>query len=57
MRVTAQRLVQAGNGVYLLHYFNQTHTFVAARRGMRKEFPTWLQTVHDAIGWISQQPS
>ncbi len=56
MRVAAQRLVQAGNRVYLLHYFNETHTFVAAPWTMRKDFMTWLQTAHDAIDWIAQQP-
>lgn len=56
MREAAQRLVKAGNRVYLLHYFNQTHTFVAAPWTMRHDFTTWRQTVHDAIDWIAQQP-
>jgi dienelactone hydrolase len=56
MRDAAQRLVKAGNRVYLVHYFNQTHTFVAAPWTMRHDFITWRQTVHDAIDWIGQQP-
>jgi dienelactone hydrolase len=56
MRDAAQRLVAAGNRVYLVHYFNQTHTFVAAPWTMRHDFTTWRQTVHDSIDWVAQQP-
>lgn len=56
MREAAQRLVRAGNSVYLLHYFNQTHTFVAPPWTMRKDFGRWEETVRDAIAWIHQQP-
>lgn len=56
MRDAAQRLVTAGNEVYLLHYFNQTHTFVAPPWTMRKDFAKWAQTVRDAIDWVDRQP-
>lgn len=56
MRVAAQRLVLAGNRVYLLHYFDQTGTFVATIATMRKEFANWLETVRESIVWIEKQP-
>jgi carboxymethylenebutenolidase len=56
MREAAQRLVKAGNKVYLVHYFNETHTLVAPPWMLRKDFMIWLKTVRIAIDWIAQQP-
>jgi hypothetical protein len=51
MRVTAQRLVSAGNIVYLLHYLDETGAFVAGPWSVRKDFDEWVETVRDAIAW------
>jgi dienelactone hydrolase len=57
MRETAQRLVGAGNIVYLLHYLDETKEFVAEPWSIRKDFDEWVETVRDAIAWIEKQPS
>jgi dienelactone hydrolase len=57
MRVTAQRLVQAGNIVYLLHYFDETGAFMTTRSSIPKHFDEWVETVRYAIAWIQKQPS
>jgi len=49
MRRVARRLAEAGNTVYLVHYFNRTGTIVAMDAGMQKNFPAWLVTVRDCI--------
>ena len=56
MRVTAQRLVSAGNKVYLLHYLDETRAFVAEPWSIRKDFDEWVETVRDAIAWVQKQP-
>jgi dienelactone hydrolase len=56
MRVTAQRLVNAGNIVYLLHYLDETRAFVAEPWIIRKDFDEWVETVRYAIAWIQKQP-
>ena len=49
MRRVARQLAEAGNTVYLVHYFNRTGTIVALDAGMQKNFPAWLATVRDCI--------
>lgn len=49
MRRVAHQLAEAGNTVYLVHYFNRTGTLVALDAGMQKNFPAWLATVRDSI--------
>ncbi len=57
MRVTAQRLVQAGYNVYLLHYFDETGAFMTTRSSIPKHFDDWVETVRYAIDWIHKQPA
>jgi dienelactone hydrolase len=49
MRRVARQLAEAGNTVYLVHYFNRTGTIVAMDASMQKNFPAWLATVRDSI--------
>ncbi len=39
MRRVARRLAEAGNTIYLVHYFNRTGTIVALDAGHAKELP------------------
>ncbi len=48
MRRVARRLAEAGNAVYLVHYFNRTGTIFGRDAGMQKNFPVWLETIRDA---------
>jgi carboxymethylenebutenolidase len=54
MRRVAGQLAEAGNTVYLVHYFNRTGTIVAMDAGMQKNFPAWLATVRDCIKFAEQ---
>jgi len=54
MRRVARQLAEAGNTVYLVHYFNRTGTIVALDAGMQKNFPAWLATVRDCIKFAQQ---
>jgi dienelactone hydrolase len=54
MRRVARQLAEAGNTVYLVHYFNRTGTIVALDAGMQKNFPVWLATVRDCIKFAQQ---
>jgi carboxymethylenebutenolidase len=49
MRRVVRQLAEAGNTVYLVHYFTRTGTIVALDAGMPKNFPTWIETVRDSI--------
>lgn len=55
MRRMARRLAEAGNTVYLVHYFNRTGTIVALDAGMQKNFPAWLETVRDSVQFAQQE--
>lgn len=55
IEIVAQRLVRAGNRVYLVHYFNQTGTLAAPRPTIQKDFTTWLQTVRESIAWVEKR--
>jgi dienelactone hydrolase len=54
MRRVARQMAEAGNTVYLVHYFNRTGTIVALDAGMQKNFPAWLATVRDCIKFAQQ---
>lgn len=54
MRRVARQLAEAGNTVYLVHYFNRTGTIVAMDAGMQKNFPAWLATVRDCIRFAQE---
>ena len=54
MRRVARQLAEAGNTVYLVHYFNRTGTLVALASGMQRNFPAWLATVRDSIKFAQQ---
>jgi carboxymethylenebutenolidase len=49
MRRVARHLTEAGNTVYLVHYFNRTGTVFGFDSGMQKNFAVWLATVRDCI--------
>ncbi|HEY2614482.1 MAG TPA: dienelactone hydrolase family protein [Chthoniobacterales bacterium] len=55
MRRVSRRLAEAGNTVYLVHYFNRTGTIVGLARGMQKNFETWLETVRDCIVSVQKE--
>lgn len=54
MRRVARQLAEAGNTVYLVHYFNRTGTFFGFDSGMQKNFAVWLTTVRDCIEFAQQ---
>ena len=49
MRRMALRLAEAGNSVYLVHYFNRTGTLFGLDAGMQKNFSVWLETIRDCV--------
>ena len=55
MRRVARQLAEAGNTVYLVHYFNRTGTIVALDAGMQKNFPAWLETIRDSVQFAQQE--
>jgi dienelactone hydrolase len=54
MRRVARQLAEAGNTVFLVHYFNRTGTIFGFDAGMQKNFPAWLETVRDSIKFVQQ---
>jgi dienelactone hydrolase len=54
MRRVAHQLAEAGNTVYLVHYFNRTGTVFGLDAGMQKNFSAWLATVRDCIRFAQQ---
>jgi dienelactone hydrolase len=51
MKRVARALADAGDTVYLLHYYNRTGTIVALDSTMQRYFEEWLVTVRDGIAW------
>jgi dienelactone hydrolase len=49
MRRMARALADAGNAVYLIHYFNRTGTLFGRDANIQKNFESWLGTVRDSI--------
>jgi dienelactone hydrolase len=54
MRRVARQLAEAGNTVYLVHYFNRTGTIFGFDSGMQRNFASWLATVRDCIRFAQQ---
>ena len=54
MRRVARDFAEAGNAVYLLHYFERTGTLFARDATMQKNFDLWLETVRAAIPAIQK---
>lgn len=52
----ARLLASNGFAVFLLHYFERTGTVWADRITVRKDFPTWIATIQDAISHVAQKP-
>jgi carboxymethylenebutenolidase len=52
MRRMAGALNNAGDTVYLLHYYNRTGTIVARDSAMERHFKDWAETVRDGIVWV-----
>ena len=52
MRRMARTLTEAGDMVYLLHYYNRTGTIVARDSRIERHFKKWAETVRDGIGWV-----
>jgi dienelactone hydrolase len=52
LKRVARALADAGDTVYLLHYYNRTGSIVAVDSTMRKHFGEWLATLRDGIAWV-----
>jgi dienelactone hydrolase len=52
MKRVARALADAGDTVYLLHYYNRTGTIVALDSTMRAHFGEWLATLREGIAWV-----
>jgi dienelactone hydrolase len=52
MRRVARALADAGDTVYLVHYYNRTGTLVALDSTMQAHFDEWLATLRDGIAWV-----
>lgn len=52
MKRVARALAEAGDTVYLLHYYNRTGTIVALDSTMRRHWSEWLATLRDGIVWV-----
>lgn len=52
MRRVARYLAEAGNAVYVVHYFEATGTLFARDAVMQENFGTWLQTVRDSVAAV-----
>jgi carboxymethylenebutenolidase len=50
-------VVRMGFAVYLPHYFERTGTVRSDPQTSRRNFTAWMQTVADAVGFASIQPS
>jgi carboxymethylenebutenolidase len=52
----AGTLAAEGFAVYLLHYFDRTGTESADKPTILRNFPTWMKTLWDAVGFVETQP-
>lgn len=55
MKRVARALAEAGDTVYLLHYYNRTCSIVALDSTMRKHWAEWLAALRDGIAWVHQR--
>lgn len=52
----ASVLASHGLAVYVLHYFDRTGTQSADLQTMKRNFPSWMKTLWDAISFVEMQP-
>jgi dienelactone hydrolase len=52
----AGTLAAQGFAVYVLHYFDRTRTVSADKQTILRNFPLWMKTLWDAIGFVEKQP-
>jgi carboxymethylenebutenolidase len=52
----ASVLASHGFAVYALHYFDRTGTASADLQTMKRNFPSWMKTLWDAISFVAKQP-
>jgi carboxymethylenebutenolidase len=52
----ANVLAAHGFAVYVLHYFDRTGTHSADLQTMKRNFPSWMKTLWDAISFVEKQP-
>lgn len=52
----ARMLAASGFAVFVPHYFERTGTGWANDSIIRREFPTWMRTIRDAITYATMQP-
>ncbi|WP_112662250.1 dienelactone hydrolase family protein [Microvirga flavescens] len=55
-REGAHAFAAAGYRVYLIHYLDRTEEWHASLATLFQNFNPWLETVGDALDWMSQQP-
>lgn len=55
-RLAARFLTSAGYHVGFVHYLDRTAEQRVGYGRLRQNFPLWLMTVADAIGWLGQRP-
>jgi dipeptidyl aminopeptidase/acylaminoacyl peptidase len=56
VRHLATAFAEQGYATFLVHYFSRTGNSYASDSTIRQNFPTWLETVSDAVSFISKQP-
>jgi carboxymethylenebutenolidase len=56
MREPASMLAAQGFAVYVLHYFDRTGTLSADKATIFRNFPAWMKTLWDAVGFVEKQP-
>jgi carboxymethylenebutenolidase len=55
-RLAARFLTSAGYHVGFVHYLDRTGEQRVGYGRLRQNFPLWVMTVADAIGWLGQRP-
>lgn len=55
-RLAARVLASSGFHVAFLHYLDRTRDRRVIFARIRKDYPDWLATIRDAVGWVGTQP-
>lgn len=55
-RTGAQAIAGAGYNVFLVHYLDRTAERRASFATMFQNFMPWMETVRDAVAWVSTRP-
>lgn len=55
-RLAAQVVASAGYHAFLLHYLDRTGESRAAYSTIGANFPAWMQTIRDALGFVASRP-